>query len=389
MQSSLRGVVWLAWGGVALLLGDDGDPSACTTRRSGRLGSPRTSISHSGPPRRQPAPRRLRLRPKPSRRLRYRLSRSKRPGGYRRPRPAGRPGSAFSTATRRSARSALTRAANGCWCRRGRHARRPPALRRGHEPRHRSRHRSGGRRGPPVARHRRIVGASARARRRARPRPWPCCWPASRARRRASCSARKIRPEPEVESCRSTRPNMAGRTSWSCPAMPGRGRGSTSMPAGSCSAAPRRTKCGKWALRSTYRTPTGGVGVRLDRLAADGTVAHRVAAPLNLPTGMSLRDGDTYVCRARQQPVADRPPCLWPGRTLHRDLCGQPEHDPRSASDLSGTGAEAAATLTRLPDRPPIGHGPGKPHSCLICEDAGMISTRSTRRPSISTISKR
>ena len=52
---------------------------------------------------------------------------------------------------------------------------------------------------------------------------------------------------------------------------------------------------GKWALRSTYRTPTGGVELRLDQLAADGTVAHRVAAPLNLPTGMSLRDGGTYV----------------------------------------------------------------------------------------------
>jgi LysM domain-containing protein len=52
---------------------------------------------------------------------------------------------------------------------------------------------------------------------------------------------------------------------------------------------------GKWALRSAYRTPTGGVELRLDQLAADGTVVHRVAAPFNLPTGMALRQGDTYV----------------------------------------------------------------------------------------------
>jgi hypothetical protein len=52
---------------------------------------------------------------------------------------------------------------------------------------------------------------------------------------------------------------------------------------------------GKWMLRSAYRQPTDGVELRLDQLAADGTVAHRVAAPFNLPTGMALRDGDSYV----------------------------------------------------------------------------------------------
>ena len=52
---------------------------------------------------------------------------------------------------------------------------------------------------------------------------------------------------------------------------------------------------GKWALRSAFRQPTGSVELRLDQLAADGTVAHRVAAPFHLPTGMALHEGDTYV----------------------------------------------------------------------------------------------
>jgi nucleoid-associated protein YgaU len=52
---------------------------------------------------------------------------------------------------------------------------------------------------------------------------------------------------------------------------------------------------GKWMLRSAYRTPTGGIELLLDQLAADGSVLRRVAAPFNLPEGMALRDGDTYV----------------------------------------------------------------------------------------------
>jgi len=52
---------------------------------------------------------------------------------------------------------------------------------------------------------------------------------------------------------------------------------------------------GKWSLKSAYRQPTGGVELRLDQLAADGSVARRIAAPFNLPTGMAMRDGDTYV----------------------------------------------------------------------------------------------
>jgi nucleoid-associated protein YgaU len=57
---------------------------------------------------------------------------------------------------------------------------------------------------------------------------------------------------------------------------------------------------GKWMLRSADRTPAGGVELRLDQLAADGSIAHRIAAPLIVPTGalpgrMVIRDGETYV----------------------------------------------------------------------------------------------
>lgn len=54
-------------------------------------------------------------------------------------------------------------------------------------------------------------------------------------------------------------------------------------------------EAGRWALRSAYRTPAGGVELRLDQLAADGSIARRIAAPFNLPEGMALRDGDTHV----------------------------------------------------------------------------------------------
>ena len=114
---------------------------------------------------------------------------------------------------------------------------------------------------------------------------------------------------------------------------------------------------GKWVLRSAYRRPTGGIELRLDQLAADGSVARRVAAPFTVPAGTALRRRRDLCRRARQQPVADRPPCLWPGHALHRDLRGQPGHDPRSAPDLSGTGAEAAAAVIRPAGRARRGKG--------------------------------
>jgi nucleoid-associated protein YgaU len=54
-------------------------------------------------------------------------------------------------------------------------------------------------------------------------------------------------------------------------------------------------EAGKWALGSAYRRPSGGVELRLDQLAADGSVARRVAAPFAPPAGTTLRDGETYV----------------------------------------------------------------------------------------------
>jgi LysM repeat protein len=52
---------------------------------------------------------------------------------------------------------------------------------------------------------------------------------------------------------------------------------------------------GKWALRSAQRTPTGPVELRLDQLAGDGNIVRRVAAPLQVPGGMAIRDDETYV----------------------------------------------------------------------------------------------
>lgn len=54
---------------------------------------------------------------------------------------------------------------------------------------------------------------------------------------------------------------------------------------------------GKWSLASSFRQPAGGVELRLDQLAADGSVARRIAAPFSLPAGMAIKDGDTYVVR--------------------------------------------------------------------------------------------
>lgn len=52
---------------------------------------------------------------------------------------------------------------------------------------------------------------------------------------------------------------------------------------------------GKWSLAAGYRQPAGAVELRLDQLAADGSVARRAAAPFSLPSGTAIRDGDTYV----------------------------------------------------------------------------------------------
>ena len=53
---------------------------------------------------------------------------------------------------------------------------------------------------------------------------------------------------------------------------------------------------GKWCCARAYRQPAGAVELRLDQLAADGSVARRVAAPFSLPAGdRASRDGDTYV----------------------------------------------------------------------------------------------
>ena len=54
---------------------------------------------------------------------------------------------------------------------------------------------------------------------------------------------------------------------------------------------------GKWSLMSPHREPAGGFELRLDQLAADGSVARRIAAPFEPPTTGALAHGGTYVVR--------------------------------------------------------------------------------------------
>lgn len=54
---------------------------------------------------------------------------------------------------------------------------------------------------------------------------------------------------------------------------------------------------GKWALTASHPAPPGGVELRLDELAADGSVAYRVAAPFEaIGTGV-VAPGGNYVVR--------------------------------------------------------------------------------------------
>jgi nucleoid-associated protein YgaU len=52
---------------------------------------------------------------------------------------------------------------------------------------------------------------------------------------------------------------------------------------------------GQWSLTAPYPAASGGVELRLDELAADGTVAHRVALPLEQPAATALAQSGRYV----------------------------------------------------------------------------------------------
>lgn len=54
---------------------------------------------------------------------------------------------------------------------------------------------------------------------------------------------------------------------------------------------------GKWSLTAPHRQGAGGFELRLDQLAADGTVAHRIAAPFEPPGATALADRASYVVR--------------------------------------------------------------------------------------------
>ena len=67
------------------------------------------------------------------------------------------------------------------------------------------------------------------------------------------------------------------------------------MPAGRLLGSAVADSAGKWVLRSAHRRPVGGVELRLDQLAADGSIARRVAVPFDVPAGPALREGETYI----------------------------------------------------------------------------------------------
>ena len=52
---------------------------------------------------------------------------------------------------------------------------------------------------------------------------------------------------------------------------------------------------GKWSLAAPHRGPAGALDLRLDELAADGSVARRVAAPFEPPAEAALAPGGVYV----------------------------------------------------------------------------------------------
>ncbi len=54
---------------------------------------------------------------------------------------------------------------------------------------------------------------------------------------------------------------------------------------------------GKWSLTAPHREAAGGVELRLDELAADGTVARRIATPLQAVGASALAAGGSYIVR--------------------------------------------------------------------------------------------
>jgi nucleoid-associated protein YgaU len=54
---------------------------------------------------------------------------------------------------------------------------------------------------------------------------------------------------------------------------------------------------GKWSLTAPRPAIAGAFELRLDQLAADGTVAHRIAAPFALPAGAVLAEDGSYVVK--------------------------------------------------------------------------------------------
>ena len=326
MRPSFRGVVWFAWGGVALLLAATAilglydaperaarQPAASISRRP----APPTPARRR-PPLPPPAPRARPSRP---------ASTSSRSIAAARPlSPAAPlPGDRVRVLDGDTPIGEVSADSRGEWVLVPETPIAPgdrQLARRGHESR------DGGAR-PPLARYRRAVGAAARQGAGRDRRRWPCCCPASRACRRASCSVRRIRAGNRKLSLDAAEYGGPDQLVLSGNAEPGARLNiyAGGQLLGSATADECRKMGAALGLSNADRrgrTAAGPARRRRQRRSP----RRRAARPAGRDGAARRRD----LCRrARQQPVADRPPRLWPGHALHRDLRGQPGHDPRSA----------------------------------------------------------
>src|SRR5215469_2321247 len=88
--------------------------------------------------------------------------------------------------------------------------------------------------------------------------------------------------------------------------------------------------------RAAARSAGGGRACRPARRSA---ARARGAGPAGRGAGLSRA--------TRQQPLADRPACLWQWDALRDHLLGQSRPDPRPRADLSGPSVQASEILSK------------------------------------------
>ena len=197
-----------------------------------------------------------------------------------------------------------------------------------------------------------------------RPAPWPCCCrrPPPPAPRRGRCRRpAEARPGRQRLGLDVVDYDEAGAMRFAGSAPPGAtvrvyvGR----EHAGDAVADP----AGRWALSPATQPAYGRHTLRVDQLAAAGSVAARIELPFQRDRVHGGGAGRWPAGgAARHQPLAHRPPGLWPRHPLHRDLPGEPGADPRPEPDLSRAGCSACPTARprQRPAGPDRGPSPGR-----------------------------